>query len=260
MDNKKYALLLASIGVPYSVNGKIDSSILPEKALCLASPIFHEDAKACSLVYTLIKYNFDLFDDLILSTEVSKMKDPLAVALLGGILHKANKIYFKKSIGVSLGVTKNVGPLSVKKTMSLLADFGRVPYDSTLKSLFKIRINEIEAVEPKKVLPRSTIVERNFYFSQRIEANGNPLEQLKNDLCNQILKIATKHELKQKEVAVLMNATPAQVNEIMKRRMKRFTVDFLIEKIYSLVNALKAKNYLVENLTIPVKINSDVEL
>jgi|GEM_PF-6121757 len=267
MDNKKYTLLLASIGVPYSLTGKIDSNILPEKALCLASPIFHEDAKACALVYTLLKYNFDLFDDLILSKEISKTTDHLAVALLGGILHKSNKNYFKKSIEVSVSIAKNVSTMSIKKTMSLLADFGRVPYDATMKSLFKIKINKIEEVESKKILPRATIVQRNAYFSKRskaeirvIRSSGNPLDQLKNDLCDQIIEIANKYELKQKEVAVLMSATPAQVNEIMKRRMERFTVDLLIEKIYLLVNALKANNYSVENLTIPVKINSEVEI
>lgn len=267
MENKKHALLLASIGVSYSVSGKIDSNILPEKALCLAMPILHEDAKSCALVYTLLKYNFDLFDDLILSKEIAKVKDYLAVALLGGILYKANKNYFKKSIDISLNITKNISPMSVKKTMSLLADFGRVPYDATMKSLFKIKVNEIEEAELKKILPRATIIKRNAYFSKRVKAdlcvvglNDNPVDQLKNNLCDQIVQIAKKYELKQKEVATLMGATPAQVNEIMKRRMGRFTVDFLIEKIYLLVGSLNAKNCHVDEVTIPIRISSEMEV
>ncbi|MBY0553869.1 helix-turn-helix domain-containing protein [bacterium] len=259
MDNKKYSLLLASIGVPYSISGKIDKNILPEQALCLASPLFHEDAKACALVYTLLKYNFDLFDDVILSKEIPKNEDLLAIALLGGILHKANKNYFKKSISVILSFTKDLGPISVKKTMSLLADFGRIPYDATMQSLFNIKINEIEAVEPKKILPRATIIQRNTYFSQRVINSYNPLEQFKNDLCDQIIAIAARHELKQKEVAVLMGATPAQVNEVMKRRMDRFTVDFLIEKTSVLVRNLKVNNNFNESIMVPVRIDSDVE-
>ena len=255
-------MLLSSIGVPYSITGKIDSNILPEKALCLASPIFYEDAKACSLVYSLLRLNFDLFDDQLLSQEIAKTKDLLAVALLGGILYKSNQHYFKKSINVCLSATKNVNSIPLKKTMSLLADFGRVPYDDAMKSLFNIKINKIEQVESKKILPRATLVRRNSYFIQRVanSKTNNPLEQLKNDLCDQIVEIANRHGLKQKEVAVLMGATPAQVNEVMKRRMDRFTVDFLIEKIFLLVNSLKENNNLIENVMIPVRISTEVEV
>jgi predicted XRE-type DNA-binding protein len=258
MKNKKYSLLLASIGVSYSVTGKIDSSALPEESLCLASPLFHEDAKSCALVYTLLKNNFDLFDDLLLSKQITKMTDYLAAALLGGILHKANKHYFQRSIGASKNLTENVGPMSVKKTMSLLADFGKLPYDVSMQSLFKIKMNEIEAVDPKKILPRETIVSRNVYFAQR--AGESSLDQFKRALCNQIIEIASKHELKQKEVGILMNASPAQINEIMKYRMDRFTIDFLIEKIQLLVNGLKSHNIAVETVKVPMKIGPTLDI
>jgi len=267
MENKKHTLLLAAIGVPYSITGKIDPNILPEKALCMASPLFYEDAKACSLVYTLLKNNFDLFDDSILSGQISQMKDILAAAILGGILHKTNKQHFKNSIKASQNLTYRAKSLSVKKPMRILADFGKVPFDNSLESLFGIKMNNIEAVDPKKTLPRETIISRNTHLMARdqgiihlrIIEPTDAVEYVKMALCDQIILIAKKHDLKQIEIASLAHVTRPQISEVMNRKVERFTVDFLIEKAQLLINGLKSNRIADERINIPVAISPDLK-
>ena len=275
MENKKYTLLLSAIGVPYSVSGKIDNNVLPEKALCTASPLFHEDAKACSLVYSLLKNNYDLFVDAILTTELKKQKDTLAIAILGGILYKSSKNHFKKSVDMCVELTTGKKILEVKKPLRLLADFGQASYDLDLLSLYGLKMNAIEAVDIKKTLPRETIISRNSYFSARssgsyinktsIKSAFNSYDvditvTIKNSLCDKLIDIIKRNELKQFEVATLINATPAQVSEIMTKKMNRVSVDFLVQKSQLLVDGLKSNNIADEKVDIDLSIRPSVEI
>lgn len=278
MAETNYIKYLVAIGVPYSVSGKIDTNILPEKALCLASPIFYSDAKACSLVYTLLKNNFDLFDDALLSQQISYMKDKLSIAMLGGILYKASKNYFTQSINKCLTLSKGASTNSIKKSMRLLADHGRLQYDDVLQRLFGIKINEISAVDPKKTILRPAIFSKNHHFALREqnklskavpffdERDRNlyipktSVEKVKRDLCDQLILLAKKYSLKQKEMAVLTKSTPAQINEIINYRIERFTVDFLISKIEYLVTYLKTYSSTEEKIEIPVTIGPLAEI
>lgn len=262
MAEENYTRYLTAIGIPYSVAGKIDTKILPEKALCLASPIFYTDAKACSLVYTLLKNNFDLFDDGQLSQQITYMKDKLAMAILGGILYKANKEYFLLSINKCIKLSKGAKTNLIKKSMRLLADHGKLQYDDILQQIFGIKINAITEVDPKKTIPRSAILSRSHYFSLREQnkASKTSVDKVKVDLCGQLILLADKHRLKQKEVALLTKSTPAQINEIINYRIERFTVDFLIEKIEHLITYLKNNSNTVEKIEIPVTIMPIVEI
>lgn len=264
MSNENYTKYLFAIGVPYSVKGEIDPNILPEKAVCLAAPLFYLDAKACSLVFTLLKNNFDLFNDLELSHQISNMTDKLAIAFLGGILDKANKDYFLLSIRNCIKLSHGADSGLIKKTMHLLADHDRLPYDESLQSLFGIKINEITEVDRKKTTPRSALLLRNTHFASRVQKNifkpKNSVEMTKTMLCDQFISIAEKHQLKQKEVAVLIKATNAQVNEIMNYRVDRFTVDFLIDKTQLLVTNLKNNQIAYEKIDVPLIIKPEAEL
>ena len=269
MGDVNYAKYLSAIGIPYSSSEKIDSSILPEQALCFAAPLFYSDAKACSLAYTLLKNNFDLFDDSKLNEQISHMKDKLAIAMLGGILDKANRTHFSLSIRNCIKLARGADISPMGKTMHLLADHSRLSYDESLQSLFGIKINEIAEADRKKTIPRSAILTRNIYFSSRGRTEqktirnlfepANSVEQVKIDLCSEFISIAEKHKLKQKEVAELMNASPAQANEIMNFRLDRFTIDFLIEKTQALVTNLKNNFIADEQVDVPLSISPPVE-
>lgn len=261
MVNVNYTKYLSAIGVPYSSSEEIDSNILPEQALCLASPLFYSDAKACSLTFTLLKNNYDLFDDSKLSDQISNVTDKLALAMLGGILDKANKIHFALSIRNCIKLSHGADAHLIKKSMHLLADHGRLPYDESMQSLFGIQINEIAEADRKKTIPRSAILLRNIHFASREQSKDtNTVQQVKIDLCSELFSIAERHKLKQKEVAVLIKASPAQVNEIMNFRLERFTIDFLIEKTQLLVTNLKNNHIAIENINVPVTINPSAEL
>ncbi len=248
MGNLSYTKYLSTLGVPYSSNEENDSNILPEQALCLASPLFYSDAKACSLTFTLLKNNFDLFDDSKLSEQILNMNDKLAIAMLGGILDKANRVHFLWSIRNCIKLSRGANISLIKKTMHILADHGRLSYDESMQSLFGININEIVEVDRKKTIPRSAILTRNVYFSARGSVEQKPVhnlfepensvEQIKIDLCSEFISIAENHKLKQIEVAGLIHASPAQINEIMNFRLDRFTIDFLIEKTQMLTTAV----------------------
>jgi predicted XRE-type DNA-binding protein len=249
MDSAKYTRYLSAIGVPYSSTEEIDSNILPEFALCLASPLLYSDAKACSLTFTLLKNNFDLFDDHKLSEQISDINDKLAIAMLGGILDKANKNYFSVSIRNCIKLSRGADITSIKKSMHILADHGRLPYDESLQSLFGIKINEIAEADRKKTIPRSALLKRNIHFGLRksfeqksvrnLSKPTNLVEQVKVDLCHKFISLSEKHSLKQKEIAILIHASPAQMNEIVNFRLDRFTIDFLIKKTQILITSLK---------------------
>ncbi len=251
MNSVKYTKYLSAIGVPYSLTEEIDSNILPEFALCLASPLFYSDAKACSLTFTLLKNNYDLFNDFELSEHISSMTDKLAIALLGGILDKANRNYFSASIRNCIKLSRGADTSRIKKNMHILADHGRLPYDESIQSLFGININEIAEVDRKKTVPRSALLMRNIHFASRKHIEQKPghnlfepknsVEQVKIDLCKKFISISEKCRLKQKEIAVLIHASPAQMNEIINFRLDRFTIDFLIKKTQMLIMNLKNK-------------------
>jgi len=258
MSSAKYTKYLSSIGIPYSSTKEIDSNILPELALCLASPLFYSDAKACSLAFTLLKNNFDLFDDVKLSEQICNVNDKLALAILGGILDKAHRIHFSGSIRNCIKLSRGADTSLIKKSMHILADHGRLPYDESVQSLFGIKINEIKEADRKKTIPRSVLLTRNIHFVSRKHIEQKPIansvEQIKADLCSKIISIAKKYKLKQKEVAVLIDASPAQMNEIINFRLDRFTIDFLIKKTQILITSLNNK-FLAEEVEISIQIN-----
>ncbi len=260
MGKIKHVRYLAAIGVAYSISGDLNNSLLPEKALCIASPIFYSDAKACSLVFTLLKNNYDLFNDSMLREQISYMTNKLAIAMLGGILHKANKAHFSLSIKKCLKLAKGADKSLIKKSMHILADHNRLPFDETLNNLFGIKVNEITEVDRKKTFPRTTIIKTNLHFAARdVKLTANvfyigrksdynlfepktAVQYVKANLCERLISIAKKHRLLQKDVAKLTGSSPAQINEIMNLRLKRFTIDFLIEKTELLVANLKKQS------------------
>lgn len=167
MNNLKPHQYLVSIGIAYSVD-KTDPNIFPEEALCLASEILYKDSKACSLVYTLLKNNFDLFDDQILNEQILVMKDKLAIAMLGGLLYKSNKDYFEVSIKSCKQKSKEADLTKIKKSLHILADHGQMRYDFVFLKEFKIKINEVLEVDEKKTFPRKSLILRNNHFALRL--------------------------------------------------------------------------------------------
>lgn len=169
MDNKPVSpfLLLSSIGVPYSLSEDLLTDILPELALCLASPAFYKDAKSCNLTYALLKANYDLFYDDLLCENIKNMNDKLAIAFLGGILAKANRNHFASSIELCKTKSKGADVSKIEAPLRMLAEMKAMNFDQTMID-FGIHVNEIKDPNTKKTTPRESLSLRNSHFKKRM--------------------------------------------------------------------------------------------
>lgn len=169
MDKSFYTKKLVSIGIPFSLSGEVDTDILPERALCEAAPIFYSSFKACSLTMTMLMANYSLFIDDVLASEILKIRDPLASAMLGGLLFKANPAHFIKSIESCRRMSSGFNIDLLDRSMHFLADAGRFPYDKDFESLFGIKICEVDVCDPKKTTPKEHMPYKNSHFLKRFE-------------------------------------------------------------------------------------------
>lgn len=90
------------------------------------------------------------------------------------------------------------------------------------KELERVR-KKLAKVEPTRSLPK----------------NASKTDQLKYELCRQIVKYLLKNEMTQKDLAEEIGVAPARMNEIVKYRIDLFTVDRLMGYVERLKPNLK---------------------
>ncbi|OFZ28955.1 MAG: hypothetical protein A2622_12715 [Bdellovibrionales bacterium RIFCSPHIGHO2_01_FULL_40_29] len=104
------------------------------------------------------------------------------------------------------------------------------------------------------ILPNDRI--KNITTSEEIDSAVS----LKTILCDKLIEIVGRHDLKQVEVANLIEASPAQVCEIMNKKFERISIDFIFRKTQLLVDGLKKNHIANEEVEVDLTIRPSTEI
>lgn len=98
----------------------------------------------------------------------------------------------------------------------------------------KERISKVlEKIEKRKIKP-----------TRLISKNATPVEKVKFNICQLIIKYKRNHDYLNKDVAEIINVTPAVISRIVHCQIDKFSIESLLNYYYCLLLSSKDKRSL----------------
>jgi predicted XRE-type DNA-binding protein len=91
--------------------------------------------------------------------------------------------------------------------------------------------------ELDKILPELEKVEGTLHLNK----NASPLDRFRWELCQRILKYQIEHDLKQKELAKMLNIDEPQMSRILRHRIEKVSTDKLASFVLKLEPGVELK-------------------